>query len=186
VPDEVVTAGAQVQSELHDPAMARDGYEITDATREDIAGILDLQEMNLPERGGVLSVRLTFQWFETALADMPLIVTRKDGRVVGYLVASSVRSQEHIPIVRGMLEVYPGAPDSYIYGPICVAASERGRGLPARMFAALRARTGQRTCFTFIRRDNTISLRAHAKIGLHEVAQYVFDGIDLVVVAETG
>ena len=166
--------------------MARDGYEITVATREDIAGILALQEENLPERGGVLSVRLPRQWFEVAFADMPLIVARKEGRVVGYLVASSVSSQAHIPIVRAMLEVYPGAPNSYFYGPICVAASERGRGLPARMFEALRARMGERTCFTFIRRDNIVSLRAHAKIGLNEVAEYTFDGVPLVIVAETG
>jgi predicted GNAT superfamily acetyltransferase len=185
VPDEVVGAGIRVQSIVHDIAAAREDYEIAVATRNDISGILDLQEMNLPERGGVLSVRLSFQWLETALVEMPLIVARKDGRVVGYLVASSVSSQAHIPIVRAMLEVYSGAPNSYFYGPICVAASERGRGLPARLFAALRAGVGQRTCFTFIRRDNIVSLRAHAKIGLNEVAEFTFDGVALVIVAET-
>ena len=64
-------------------------YEIALATRDDIAGILDLQEQNLPEQGGVLSVRLPFEWFETALADLPMIVARRAGRVAGYLVASS-------------------------------------------------------------------------------------------------
>ena len=41
-----------------------------------------LQEENLPENGGTLSVRLPLQWFEAALAQMPVILARKDGRVV--------------------------------------------------------------------------------------------------------
>jgi L-amino acid N-acyltransferase YncA len=165
--------------------MTPDRYEIASAEFDDIVGILELQAENLPDRGGVLSVRLPFEWFETARAEMPLIVARHDRRVVGYLVASSVRSQEHIPIVQGMLRAYPGAPDSYIYGPICVAANERGHGLPARMFAAQRARMAGRPCFTFIRRDNKVSLRAHAKIGFREVAAYSHDGIAQVVLAYT-
>lgn len=166
--------------------MAGSDYGIARATRGDIPDILALQEENLPDRGGALSVRLPSQWFEAALADMPLIVARKDERLAGYLVASSVASQAHIPVIQGMLRAYPAARDAYIYGPICIAAGERGRGLPARMFAAQRALVGNRGCFTFIRRDNAISLRAHAKIGLHEVAEYSHDGVALVVVAHAG
>jgi predicted GNAT superfamily acetyltransferase len=166
-------------------AMTPDLYEIAPAEFVDIVGILELQGENQADRGGALSVRLSFQWFEAARAEMPLIVARRDWSVVGYLVASSVQSQAHIPIVQGMLRAYPGAPDSYIYGPICVAASERGQGLPARMFAAQRARMGRRPCFTFIRRDNAVSLRAHAKIGFHEVATYMHDGVAQVVLAYT-
>jgi L-amino acid N-acyltransferase YncA len=166
--------------------MARDDYEIALAVRDDLAGILDLQEQNLPASGGMLSVRLPLQWFEAALADMPVIVARQDGRVVGYLVASSVPSQSHIPIIESMLRVYPGAPSDYLYGPVCVAQSERGRGLVARMFAMQRAHVGRRNCFAFIRRDNTASLRAHAKVGLLEVAEFTHNDAPLVVVAYAG
>ena len=165
--------------------MALDLYQIAPAEFDDIVDILELQAENLPDRGGALSVRLSFEWFEAARAEMPLIVARRDGLVVGYLVASTVQSQAHIPIVQCMLRVYPGAPDSYIYGPVCVAASERGQELPARMFAAQRARMGGRPCFTFIRRDNSVSLRAHAKIGFHEVAASSHNGIAQVVLAYT-
>jgi L-amino acid N-acyltransferase YncA len=163
--------------------MASADYEIALATRDDIAGILDLQEQNLPEQGGVLSVRLPFEWFETALADLPLIVTRRAGRVVGYLVASSVSSQAHLPVVQAMLRVYPG---SHIYGPICIAESERGRGLAAELFAAQRVQLGGRECVTFIRHDNARSLRAHAKMGMREVAEFTHGDNVLVVVAYTG
>jgi L-amino acid N-acyltransferase YncA len=162
--------------------MASD-YDIALATRDDIAGILDLQEQNLPERGGALSVRLTSEWFDAALADMPVIVARKVGQVVGYAVSSSLGSQAHLPIIQAMLRAYPGSPGAYIYGPVCVAASERGRGLAAALFAAVRAHAGDRECFTFIRRDNALSLRVHARMGLREVAAFTHGGAELVVVA---
>jgi hypothetical protein len=63
--------------------------EITLATRDDIAGILNLQEQNLLERGGLLSVRLPGPFIEAALDDLPQIVARRNGKVVAYLLAGS-------------------------------------------------------------------------------------------------
>jgi L-amino acid N-acyltransferase YncA len=162
------------------------GYEIALATREDIAGILDLQEKNLRENGGTLSVRFSREWFEAALGDLPVIVARKAGRVVGYLVSSSKAAQSHAPIIKATLAAYPGPPDAYLYGPICIAESERGRNLPAALMADLRARLPGREGITFIRRDNVASLRAHAKIGMREAAEFVHDGAAVVVVAHRG
>ena len=50
--------------------------EIALATRDDIVGILDLQEQNLLGRGGLLSVRLPGAFIEAALDDLPQIVAR--------------------------------------------------------------------------------------------------------------
>jgi L-amino acid N-acyltransferase YncA len=163
--------------------MASTGYEIALATREDIAGIVALQEQNLQENGGRLSVRFSTLWFEGALSDLPIIVARKSGRVVGYLVSSSKAAQAHVPIVQATLRTYPGAADSYIYGPICIAESERGQGLPAALMSALRARLPGREGITFIRRDNERSLRAHAKIGMREVGEFVHADAEIVVIA---
>jgi L-amino acid N-acyltransferase YncA len=161
-------------------------YEIALAVREDIAGILDLQERNLRENGGTLSVRFSRDWFEAALFDLPVIVARKGGRVVGYLVSSSKAAQSHAPIIRATLAAYPGPPDAYLYGPICVAETERGQNLPAALMADLHARLPGREGITFIRRDNAASLRAHAKIGMREVAEFVHDGAAVIVVACRG
>jgi L-amino acid N-acyltransferase YncA len=162
--------------------MAGSDYEIALATREDIAGMLDLQEQNLRERGGTLSVRFTREWFEAALSDMPVIVARKGGLVVGYLVSSSLTAQGHVPIIAAMLRAYPAAPDAYLYGPICVAESERGQDLPAALMSALSARLPGRQGITFIRRDNTRSMRAHGKIGMREVAEFTHGDAAIVVV----
>ena len=63
--------------------------EITLATRDDIVGILDLQDQNLLGRGGLLSVRLPGAFIKAALDDLPQIVARRDGKIVGYLLAGS-------------------------------------------------------------------------------------------------
>jgi hypothetical protein len=103
------------------------------ATREDIAGILDLQERNLPTHGGTLSGPISREWFEAAMFKMPIIVARRDGLVVGYVVSSSLAAHAYSPIIRGMLRAYRGSDDAYNYGPICVAEGERCRGLAGEM-----------------------------------------------------
>lgn len=166
--------------------MASAGYEIALAARADVADIIALQEPNLRENGGGLSVRFSADWFETALSDMPILVARRSGRIVGYLVSSSKAAQAHLPIVQATLRAYPGKADAYLYGPICVARTERGRQLPAVLMSALRARVPDREGITFIRRDNVRSMRAHARIGMREVAEFVHDGAAFVVVTHPG
>jgi L-amino acid N-acyltransferase YncA len=166
--------------------MASTGYDIAAATRDDMAGIVALQERNLQENGGRLSVRFSAGWFEDALSDLPIIVARKSGCVVGYLVSSSKAAQAHVPIIQATLRTYPGAADAYVYGPICIAESERGQGLPAALMSALRTRLPGREGITFIRRDNEQSLRAHAKIGMREVGEFVHANAAIVVISNPG
>jgi L-amino acid N-acyltransferase YncA len=160
--------------------------DIGPATRDDIAGILDLQDRNQIARGGALSVALSWEWFEASLADMPIVVARRGGKVVGYAVSSSLAANAKVPQVQAALRVYRPAPDAYIYGPICVDESERGCGLGPRLFAALTARLAGREAVTFIRSDNAPSRGVHAKMGLREVAETVHDGIPIVVLTYQG
>jgi L-amino acid N-acyltransferase YncA len=161
-------------------------YEIGSATVDDISAILDLQERNLPHQGGTLSARLSRSWFEAAIPAMPVIVARQAGRVVGYLVSSPLQAYAEVPVVQAMLQAYRGAPDAYVYGPICVEKTERGRGVVGAMFEALRARLPGREGVLFIRRDNEVSLKAHAKMGVREVAAFKYDGNDFAVLSYVG
>jgi L-amino acid N-acyltransferase YncA len=160
--------------------------EIGRATREDIDGILALQERNLPEHGGMLSARLPRAWFERALDDLPIIVARRDSQVVGYLVSASHAAVAAVPVIAAMLRAYPGAVDAYIYGPVCVAEEERGQGLAAAMFAELRAALPGREGILFIRTDNVASLRTHARMGMRQVAMFEHDDATLQVHAYIG
>src|SRR5262249_61832598 len=101
--------------------------EVGIAVPRDIDGILALQEENEPDHGGLLSARLPRVWFEAALNDLPIIVARRSQRVVGYLVTASREATPNVPVIAAMLRAYPG----YVYGPVCVAAKERGHGLAA-------------------------------------------------------
>jgi L-amino acid N-acyltransferase YncA len=163
--------------------MGHGDHTIAAATHGDIAGIVALQERNLRDNGGALSVRLTAAWFEAAIAEMPIMVARRDGRIVGYVVSSSISSQAHIPIVREMLRVHSGSPGAYIYGPVCVAEGERGRGVAAAMVEGLRRQLPGREGFTFIRADNAVSREVHRKLGMQEAAHFTHDGTGYVVVA---
>jgi L-amino acid N-acyltransferase YncA len=155
--------------------MAIDDCEITEATAEDIGGILDMQGRNQPERGGALSAPLPREWLDAAVSDMPVIVATKQGHVVGYLISASREAYAGMPVVTAMLRAYPGAAsDAYVYGPVCVGEEARGRGLAAAMSAALRAGLPGRKGVLFIRHDNAASLRAHEKTGMREVAGFAY------------
>jgi predicted GNAT superfamily acetyltransferase len=157
--------------------------EIAPATSDDIEGILILQEQNLLGHGGLLSVRLPRAALEAALHDLPQIVARRDGKIVGYLLAGSRSVRAQAPIVQAMFCAYPGSNDTYVYGPICVAESERGHGLATALFAELRERLPGRECVAFIRSDNVSSLRAHLRMGMKDVASFVYDGLTHKVLA---
>ena len=78
---------------------------------------------------------------------------------------------------------YPASQDAYVYGPICVAESERAHGLATALFAVLRERLPRRECVAFVRRDNAASLRAHLKMGMKDVASFEHDGVAHAVLA---
>jgi predicted GNAT superfamily acetyltransferase len=111
--------------------------DISRATEIDLDGIMDLQTANQPERGGTLSASLPRSRIAKMMRALPLIVARCSGRITGFLMTSTREMNADVPIIRAMLAAYPGATDAYVYGPICVSAEERGKGLAQAMFAEL-------------------------------------------------
>ena len=68
-------------------------YDIALAKLDDIPGMLALQEANLPDKGGSLSVRLTENWFNDAIREKSVVVGRCNGKVVGYVVGPAGRRE---------------------------------------------------------------------------------------------
>src|SRR5450631_2991459 len=89
-------------------------YEISLGTPNDIPEILTLQELNLVERGGGLSVRQTADWFRHAIFEKSLVVGRRDGKVVGYVLGTSLAAKAHVAMVQAMLRAFPAPPDCYL------------------------------------------------------------------------
>jgi predicted N-acetyltransferase YhbS len=119
---------------LRTVVMGNSDYEISLATPNDVPAILNLQAQNLRSNGGALSVRFSGEWFEKAIAEMPIVVAHMDGNVVGYVVSTPLTAQAHEPIIQAMLRAYPGSTGPYNYGSIYVAENHRGRGLAVAMF----------------------------------------------------
>src|ERR1044071_8711724 len=161
-------------------------YQIALATPQDILEIIALQDMNVIDRGGGLSVRQTADWFDRSMREMPIIVARRDGKLVGYLLSTSLAAKAHVPVVQEMLRRLPPPPDCYLYGPVCVDAAERGRGLAGMMFEDLRARLPGRPAMTFIRADNAPSLRAHKKMGMRELGIFTTEALLHVALTYAG
>jgi predicted GNAT superfamily acetyltransferase len=157
--------------------------DIGRASEADLDGIVDLQAANQPERGGSLSASLPRSRIAEMMREMPLIVARRGGRIAGFLMTGTRDMAADIPIVSAMFAAYAGASDAYVYGPICVASKERGKGLAQAMFAELRRQVPAREGVLFIRRDNAASLRAHEHMGMREVASFQYGGSAFAVLS---
>ena len=166
--------------------MTKSETDISRASEADLDGIVELQAANQPERGGTLSANLPRSRIAEMMREMPLIVARRSDRITGFLMTSTRAMNADVPIISAMLAAYPGTLDAYVYGPVCVDAEERGKGLAQAMFSELRRLAPAREGILFIRRDNSVSLRAHAKMGMREVARFVFGGNELAVLSYLG
>ena len=160
-------------------------YAISLATPDDIPGILALQEPNLPDRGGKLSVRLSEDWFKQAVADKSVVIGRRNDKVVGYVLGTSLAAKAHVPIIQAMLRAFPPPPNCYLYGPVCVAETERGKGLAGAMFKGLQTYMDGRPAMTFVTADNDLSLRAHDKMGMQRLGTFVNGAVTYVALKYT-
>lgn len=160
--------------------------EIARADLVDLYGIMVLQLLNHADKGGRLSACRPREQIVAAMHELPQIVARRNGEVVGFLLTTVRQAGHGVPILEEMLRAYPGAANAYIYGPICVDESLRGQGIAQAMFAELRRLAPGREGILFVRRDNPASQRAHQKMGMREVADFVFNGAEHVVLAYQG
>ncbi|MDN0075286.1 GNAT family N-acetyltransferase [Crenobacter sp. SG2303] len=160
-------------------------HDITLATGADIDGLAALLQANTAAQGGLLTGEFpreqVARWVN---GDMPVLVAHRDDRVVGALFSGPKDDPTAPPPVHAMWTAWPGGPDAYVYGPVCIAESERGSGLLAQLYAALRERLPGREAVLFIRYDNPASLRAHQRLGMGEVASFTLDGLEFAVFSD--
>jgi L-amino acid N-acyltransferase YncA len=155
------------------------------ATTSDAGSISALLEANSGARGGML----LGQWPRDAIAahiasgQSIVIATDAEGRLLGTLLTSE-KGFDAAPPVQAMLKAWPGGPDAYVYGPVCVAADARGLGVLEALYAKLQATFPGREAILFIRDNNPRSLKAHQRLGMHEVARYDFAGEVFIVLSD--
>ena len=160
--------------------------EIGLATEADLDSILDLQTANQLRNGGLLTANLPRAKIAEIMNGMPLVVARRNSDLVGFLMSATREMYTDVPVIQAMLETYPGSSSAYVYGPICVGEQARGQGLAQAMFAALTDQLTGREGILFIRRDNIVSIRAHSKMGVRLVGDFIFNGLEHAVFAYVG
>lgn len=153
------------------------------AGERDLSEIVALLNENEAPRGS-LTGHFTRERIEASLREMPVIIARLGGRLVGVLVSSPIAMVRDRPVLSEMLAVYPGGPDAYVYGPICVADGARGLGVARILYERLRAALPGREGILFIRQDNEPSLRAHQRLaGMQIRGAFTAAGVPFVVLS---
>ncbi|MEW6644096.1 MAG: N-acetyltransferase [Pseudomonadota bacterium] len=142
------------------------------ATVADAAAISALLETNGAARGGTLfgewPVEVVTRWIEAG----GLIVVAHDGARLAGALFTCDKDWVSAPPAVAMLRAWPGRPDAYVYGPVCIDQAARGQGVLEAMYADLVVRWPDREAILFIKASNGPSLRAHQRLGMAEVARF--------------
>lgn len=176
--------------------------EIGRAAPEDYAGILRLQAANYSEnlsaqerQGGFLSAEFTPAQVAAMAEDLGIMVAREAGEVIGYLCAHRADLAPLPPVVEAMLRCCRSARHGhrrlgearlFVYGPVCVARAQRGRGVLRALYRALVSGLAGRFDYgvTLVAEENPHSLRAHTQgLGMNDVARFEHDSRSYHVLA---
>jgi predicted GNAT superfamily acetyltransferase len=176
--------------------------EFRRAKPEDFSAILKIQSANyvgnLPleaRREGFLSAEFTAEQVARMADDLGIVVACDSGSVLGYLCGFRCDFDHRSPVLAKMLETfnsvaYEGKPLSsynlFIYGPVCIDRSHRGRGLLRGLYQALQREVAGKfeVGVAFVARNNPHSLRAHvAGLGMAEVGEFEVKGNVYVTLA---
>jgi hypothetical protein len=157
--------------------------ETRPATIEDAEAISALLMANSPDRGGALQgnwpIGAVTEWIESGAL---IVVAMRGPKLVGALLTAE-RAQASAPPVVAMLKAWPGGADAYVYGPVCVEETARGLGVLEAMYADAVARLPGREAVLFISASNIRSLKAHARLGMVQVANFTLDEQAFVVLS---
>lgn len=154
------------------------------ATADDATQISALLMSNSSERGGMLLGNWSLGDVQARIDDrQPIIVALGEAGLVGALLAEE-KAHASSPPVLAMLEAWPGRADAYVYGPVCVHEDARGQGVLAALYDKLVAHFPGREAILFIRADNPRSLGAHFRLGMREVARFMFKSEPFVVLSD--
>lgn len=169
--------------------------EIRPVLPEDYPGILQIQADNYvgnlspSERlGGFMSAEYTTQQIAEMAIDPGVLVAREGSRVLGFLFTSSLGFSPQPPLVARMVQEFDHVDyqgrllNSYrcfLYGPVCIDRSQRGRGLLRRLFGALLESVSGKyeVGIAFVSEENPHSFRVHVDgLGMSAVGHFEFEG----------
>jgi L-amino acid N-acyltransferase YncA len=158
--------------------------ETRPATIADAEPISALLTANAPGRGGTLHgewpIGVVTKWIESGA----LVVVAMDGPKLAGVLFTSEKAEASAPPVVATLKAWPGSAGAYVYGPVCVDQAARGRGVLEAMYAYAVAHLPGREAILFINASNTRSLKAHARLGMVQVANFTLGEQAFIVLSD--
>ena len=164
-------------------------------SQDDLPAVLNLQEANLfanlseeQRQDGFLSAAFTERQFQTMAREVAVFVADDGGEICAYLCASSVVFNHQFPLLATMIATFDrvgflgrtlASQRIFVYGPVCVARSYRGRGLLRGLYEALRRELagGYDAGVGFVAKGNRRSLTAHTDgLGMTIAGDFAFSG----------
>jgi L-amino acid N-acyltransferase YncA len=158
--------------------------ETRQAGMEDAEEISALLMANAPGRGGALYGDWPIEVVTAWISSGALVIVAMDGPKLAGVLFTSEKHQAAAPPVVAMLKAWPGDADAYVYGPVCIDPLSRGRGVLEALYAELVARRPGREAVLFINGSNSRSLRAHARLGMTQVAGFMLGDEGFIVLTD--
>jgi ribosomal protein S18 acetylase RimI-like enzyme len=156
---------------------------IRPGTLDDVEQISALLMANGADRGGELYGDWSVGVVKDGITSGQLIIVAVEGAHLLGVLFTSEKACASSPPVLAMLKAWPGSADAFVYGPVCIDQAARGKGVLEALYAELTRRRPNREAIQFIKANNTRSLRAHARLGLVQVARFTLDGEVFVVLS---
>lgn len=157
--------------------MSEPACRLTPPTEQSILAIATLLQANQASNGGALTGDFPAEKVAQMLQQgSPVISAWEGDQLEGVLFTAPASAAEHVPVLAAMRAAWPGRADDYLYGPVCIAASARGKGVLPQLYAELQRHVPGRAAVLFITEDNVASCRAHERLGMHAVAQFEWEG----------
>ncbi|MDX2107753.1 MAG: GNAT family N-acetyltransferase [Candidatus Melainabacteria bacterium] len=172
------------------------------ASGADFDGIVKLQDQNLAskisdkqKKDGFLSAAFSAQQFESMDNDGCVVIgIDEDQSVKAFLCSSTPMFNLPFPLPAAMIERFSNIELSgkklsnqqvLITGPVCIDQSLRGQGVLAKLYEALyKELFGQYdAAVVFVSKENPRSIKAHEKLGMTIVDEFVFNAKDYVIMA---
>jgi hypothetical protein len=176
--------------------------EFRRAVLRDFSAILRLQAANFvgnlsveDRQGGFLSAQFTPEQIAEMASDIGIIIASGQDFVLGFLCAFRHDFNHQSPVVDMMIQQidkvqYRGKPLSsyrfFIYGPVCIDRSQRGRGLLQGLYETLKKEVAGQfdVGIGFVAKDNPHSLRAHVdRLDMSQVGEFELNGNSYVILA---
>jgi ribosomal protein S18 acetylase RimI-like enzyme len=171
---------------VREPRVIMLGMLVRKATIEDISRISALLVANGVDRGGALVGDWREPEIRRRIERRDLVLTAYEGEQLAGVLLTEEREQATAPRVLAMLRAWPGRADAYVYGPVCVDAAARGKGVLQKLYTKLMQERPGAEAILFIRRNNEQSLKAHLRLGLQEVARFEMSGEIYLVLSSQG